>query len=289
MKRFLVGIGPSNTGKSMITGALRAACGGYFDGWNGGNLLYRQTTQDEAAQLRWLYLLRTKRIIISSELKSMGCVDGNIIKRMSNGGEDDIQGREHSKNECSFQLFMLPILFAQDLPKIKPIDDAVTRRVRAIPYKMVYTANPSNDLELLMDPSLPEQVQTDEFRQALLHLLFDAYAKFHRGGRIEEDPEEIQGAGKEVVGPNASVIDSFRESFEITNNPEDYICSAVIEEWLKASDLRVSMMKFGMEMKRYAEVNKLTHVVSKQKKVNKKNAHVWMGVREFQEVADSPS
>jgi phage/plasmid-associated DNA primase len=283
VKRFLVGIGPSNTGKSMITGVLKAAIGGYFSGWNGGNLLYRQTSQDEAAQLRWLYLLRTKRIIVSSELKSTGAIDGNVVKRLSNGGEDELQGREHSKNESDFHLYLLPILFAQDLPKMKPVDDAITDRFRAIPYKMVYTNNPSNDLELKKDPTLPEQVQTNEFRQAFVHLLFEAYTRFQQGGRVEVEPEEIQIAVKAVIGPSATVIEAFKDAYEVTNNPEDYLLSSTIEQWLKDSSLGVTTTKFGMEMKRYAEVNKLTHVVSKQKKVNKRNVQVWIGIREFKD------
>jgi len=283
MKRFLVGIGPSNTGKSILTSALGAACGGYFEGWSAGNLVYKQSSQDEGQQHRWLYLLRTKRIVISNEMKSTVPIDANIIKKMSNGGHDPIIGRIHHGNETSFKFGGLALLFAQDLPKIIPIDDAVSSRVRAIPYSKVYVDEPSNEYELKKDVRLDEEIQTPAFRMAFLQLMFQTYLEFHQGGRMDIELDEIKQAVLDVVGTETNVMDAFLNQYEITNNPEDFIPSSSIQQWLTDTKKGVTITKLGMELQRYVKIHKFENVSSSNKKVNKKVMKCWFGVREIED------
>jgi len=283
MKRFLVGVGSSNTGKSMITSALASACGGYFDGWTAGNIVYKLSSQDEAQQRRWMYLLRTKRIIVSNELKSTTSIDGNMIKTMSNGGLDPITGRLHGGNETSFKVGFLPILFAQDLPVIKPMDDAIMTRVRAIPYEKVYVDEPSNELELKKDTRLEDEIPTHAFQMAFLRLMFEAYLEFHRGGRQEIELDEIKQAVLDVVGHETNIMDAFLNQYEITNDPEDYVTSSTFQTWLTDSKKGISSTKLGLELKRYAKIHELEHVQQKDKKINKKTVRCWFGVREIDE------
>lgn len=280
MKRFLVGVGPSNTGKSVISLALKSSCGGYYDAWNGANITYKQGSGDEAQRLRWIYLLKTRRIIVSNEIATNFTVDGNMVKKMSNGGKDDITGRLHGGNETKFQVPFLPILFAQDLPSVRPLDDAVITRIRAIPYSKVYCDEPSNELELKKDPNLEDEIMTSRFRQAFLRLLFKSYTLFHRGGRNEVEPEEIGKAREDVLGTETNVIDSFKMSYEITNNGEDFVLSTAIQQWLTDEKKGITITKFGMEMKRYATIHKLEQVESKNKKVGGKVVKAWFGIRE---------
>ena len=281
MKRFLVGVGPSNTGKSMITSALSSVCGGYFEGWTAGNLVHKQTSQDEAQKQRWLYLLRTKRIVISNELKSTTSIDGNMLKTMSNGGRDPVSGRLHGGNETSFRIGFLPILFAQDLPKIVPIDDAVMSRVRAIPYSKVYVDEPAHELELKKDPRLDDEIQTAPFKIAFLKMMFQAYLEFHQSGREEIELDEIKQAVLDVVGHETNIMDAFLNQYEITNNEEDYISSSVLQQWLTDGKKGITITKLGLELNRYAKIHKMDNVVTKNKKINKKVTKCWFGVREI--------
>jgi hypothetical protein len=113
MKRFLVGIGSSNTGKSLLSAALKSTCGGYYGGWNGVNICYKNNSADEAQKLRWMKLLRFKRIIVSNEIQMGIEIDGNMIKKISSGG-DSLIGRNHCKAEEEFVTNFLPICFAND-------------------------------------------------------------------------------------------------------------------------------------------------------------------------------
>ena len=279
MKRFIVGIGSTNTGKTTISLALRESCGGYFAGWNGANVAVKNNISDEAQRLRWIMLLKSKRIIESNELSTNIHMDGNMFKKLSNGGGDDITGRMHQGNECQFQIGFLPILFAQDLPKITPYDDAVEGRIRSIPYTKTYVDEPSNDLELRKDPNLSSDIVTDSFRQSFLRLLMRSYHKFHSNGRVEPVCTAIQQSTRDIVGCEANVVDTWLCSYQITNDPNDYVLSSDIQKWLTDEKLGITVTKFGLELNRYCHIKKHTEVRSKDKKVHGKTVKVWIGCR----------
>jgi hypothetical protein len=287
MKRFLIGMGPTNTGKSVISNALKSSCGGYHGSWNGANIAYKNNSgNDEAQKLRWVKLLKNKRIITSNEITMGLQIDGNMIKKISNGGLDDITARGHCENETQFQVGFLPILFCQDMDKITPKDDAVINRVRAINYEKSYVENPSNEFELQIDVNMSNEIATDEFKIAFLHLLFDTYKEFHSNGRIEFEPTGIKQANADILGADVSIIDSFKNDFEITNDESDYTSSKDIETWLKAGNYKITMTKFGLEMKKYLKINNLEGVVNKLKKVKGKPIQVWYGIKLIEECDD---
>jgi hypothetical protein len=287
MKRFLVGIGPSNAGKSMMSLSLKMACGGYYDSWNGANLALKNNISDEAQRLRWMFLLKDRRLIVSNEVSTNIQVDGNMIKKMSNGGKDDITARLHGGNETQFRIGFLPILFAQDLPKITPYDDAVETRIRAIPYTKVYVDEPANDLELKKDLTLETEVCTNQFRQALLRLMFNTYHSFHVNGRVEVEVDAVRASTRDVVGVESNVIDTWLSSYEITDDPDDYVLSSDIQKWLTDESLGITLTKFGLEMNRYCHINKRT-VISKTKKVNGRGCKVWTGCRLIPDESATP-
>jgi len=286
-KKFIAGIGSSNTGKSAISSALKHALGHYYGAWNAANMCYKpNSSQDEAQKQRWIYLLRYKRIIVSNELTVGGLgLDGNMLKKLSNGGMDDITAREHQKNEQEFQVAFLPLLFAQDLDRIRPMDDAVMTRLEGIHYQKVYVDEPSNEYELKIDRGLDQEVQTMRFRVNLMALFFETYKLWHDAGRCEVVPECVKVAVKEVVGTETNIIDSFLSEFEITGNPEDFVRSSDIEEWMKRGKYHVTMTKLGLELKKHITINKLEGVESKVKKMGGKPVRGWAGIRVMTEDA----
>ena len=122
------------------------------------------------------------------------------------------------------------------------------------------------------------------FRQGFLHLLFDAYTRFHQGGRAEVDLEEIKEAVLAVVGTETTILEAFKNRFEITNDPAHYVLSSEMKTWLTDGKYGVSDTKLGMELKRYAQIQGLTNVFNKNLKVNKKTVMVWYGIREDSEI-----
>jgi len=290
LKRILFGLGGTNTGKTILCEALMASCGDYVGSFNAENLSYRNTSNDEAQIMRWALLLRYKRIIFSNEMKSSSELNGNMIKKISSGG-DTLIGRRHCQEEEEFNTHFLPICLANDLPKIKPYDDAVNGRVRVISYtKQFVDGEPSNELELKKDLNIKDEIATLKFQRVFLGLLIREYDHFHADcNRVETEPADVVRAKEDWVGQGSSPIESFFEEFEITNNPDDYIRSKEIEEWLVEKQLGITMKKFGMELKKMCIIRRTDNVKNHVKKICGKGIQVWCGIKHIQyENEDEP-
>ena len=124
------------------------------------------------------------------------------------------------------------------------------------------------------------------FRQGFLHLLFDAYTRFHQGGRVEVDLEEIKEAVLAVVGTETTILEAFKGRFEITNDPAHYVLSSEMKTWLMDGKYGVSDTKLGMELKRYAQIQGLTNVFNKNKKINRKIVVVWQGIQVHSDIEE---
>jgi len=283
-KNFLLGVGSGNTGKSILNSVCKNACGGYFGAFNGSNIKYKAiANNDDAQALRWLLLLRWKRIIVSSELPMGFPIDGNMIKKMSNGGLDPITARVHGGNETEFMTAAFPILFANDIDQIKPCDDAVKNRLVCVNYSKVFVDEPVNQFQLKKDDNLGNEIQTLRFKNAFIWCLINAYKRFHVDNeRVDSPPlQEMSAAFDSIVGDDGDdIITKFEKDFEITNNPDDYVRSFDIETWLKGS--QVSIKKFSVEMNKHKIIRNLSNVYSKNKKLGKV-IKVWQGIRILKE------
>lgn len=287
MKRCLFGIGSGNTGKSLMTSIIKSVCGGYYGAFNANNIAYSKSSNDEAQKLRWVMLLQTKRIVISNEIQSNVEIDGNIIKKISNGGLDDIVARGHGGNETAFTISFLPIVFANDLSQIKPKDDAVVNRIRGINYtKVCVDKEPEdcNEFEMPIDFTLKQTIETLGFKKSFMSILIESYMNFQDNKCVETEPIEIVISTRDAIGESNSLITEFTNDFEITNDENDYVTSSVLQSWLNPKN--ISITKFGLEMNKHAKLNGFENIKTKPKKINGKTKQVWIGLKEITEITD---
>jgi phage/plasmid-associated DNA primase len=286
MKRIIFGLGYGNTGKSTLSKALLRSCGGYVDTFNANNLAYKQTGQDTAQQNRWIMLKKDKRIILSNEINSQITLNGNGIKALSSGG-DELEGRAHCGNECTFSIQFLGVVFANDLPVIKPYDEAIDKRIRVVSYEKQYVnREPENELELKGDAGIDEEIDTIEFQQAFVRILIEKYLD-GKDGRFDVDPKQIVAAKQDWIGEEASCLSKFQEDYKITDDENDWVRSSEIEEWLKNKNLGISMKRFAKDMKLHCVQKHYKNVMSKQKKAGGLNRWSWFGIRRLRETDES--
>lgn len=278
MKRMLFGLGVSNSGKGVLTNACMLSLGDYCGSFDAGNLAHKNSMQDGGQIMRWAMLLSYKRIIFSNEMKSTCDLDGNYIKKISSGG-DPLIGRTHGQCETEFITHFLPVVLANDLPKIKPYDDAVDTRVRVINFSKSYVDNPQNEFELKKDDRVNEELTTDRFQRNFINILIRKYMQYMASGKVEVEPANVKEAKKDWVEESSSCVDVFVKDFEITNDATHFIRSSEIETWITSTKLGITMKKFSLEMKRYAEINKLVNLKSFDKKISGKTCKCWSGIR----------
>lgn len=285
MKRFLMGLGGTNCGKSILTTAISLACGQYVGSFNAENLAYRNSNEDEAKAMRWALLLRYKRLIFSNEMKTKTILNGNMIKKLSSGG-DTLTGRTHGKEEEEFIPHFLPVCFANDLPKIAPYDDAVDTRLRFVSFKKEFVDEPSNEFQLQKDTNIENEIKTLRFQRALVGLFIQTYVTYKEQGAPEE-PREVVMAKEEWAGDEKDPLSAILTEFEVTNNTEHYTESAEIQQYLETNKIDMSMKKFGSLLIKYCAINKLDNVKNEVRKVKGKPKRVWVGVQRMLELDDA--
>ena len=279
MKRVLFGLGNTDCGKTILTKAIEYSLGDYVGSFNAENLLYRKSSNDEAQVMRWALLLRYKRIIISNEMKSTSTINGNMLKKVSSGG-DSLTGRVHCGNETSFTPHFLTMCLANDLPPISPYDNAVDNRVRVISYKKQFVdVVEDKENELPKDYNLINELKTTEFQFAFLMMLIQSYVNYKENGEPEE-PEDVVNGKKEWIDDTCNEIDKFKEAFVITNNEDDFIESKMIKEWLKEEKVGISSKKMGMEIMKYCKKKDFNNVETVVKWHEGRSCRGWKGIKE---------
>jgi hypothetical protein len=230
--------------------------------------------------MRWALLLRYKRLIFSNEMKSSSDLSGNMMKKVSSGG-DELIGRTHGKEETSFVPHFLCFCMANDIPKIAPFDNAINNRLNIISYNKRFVAEPSNEFELKLDENLDNEMKSDKFKIHFGYLMTNAYYKFIENNKLEVIPDGVKNAKSEWVGDDADnlTINKFLEDYEITNDIVDYTTNKDIEEWIKDNKINISIIKFVMELKKYCIIKKHDHIESKVKKIAGKCHKGWIGIK----------
>ena len=118
---------------------------------------------------------------------------------------------------------------------------------------------------------------TLKFKQTFIRIIIESFIDYRLNGDIKE-PEVIL-ALTEWVAQESNVMNTFMNSFTITNDENDFIKSSDIKEWMKEQHIDISDKKLAMELKKYCQKKGLDEVVNKGKKIDGKNIQVWVGIK----------
>jgi hypothetical protein len=280
MKKFIMCVGSGDTGKSTLTQAKQYSCGGYFGTFNAGNLAYKDSSADEASQLRWLMLLKTKRLIDSNELKS-GSIDANAMKKMSSGGIDQIVARGHGGNETETPCSSLATANMNDSCKIEPKDDALNTRLVAINYEKRYVKEVLYpDYELLADDNIGNEIMTDKFKNAFISVLANAYKNTLKDNFVDSPPNEIEIAKEEWFDvTKGGILTELWNDYEITDVADDYVTNEELRDWLVSIKSKTTVNKLKIELNKYLDLGKYVNAKAGPKKIGSKTQRVVFGLK----------
>lgn len=273
-KLFYFCVGRSNAGKGVLTDALIAAFHGFIGTFNANSLSYNDKNGgDSAKQLSWVIDNKDKRITISNEVSMHRPFDGNMIKMLASGG-DRCDARKNYQDEIKIVNRSTMFCFVNDIPNISPNDDAVSNRVRCIEYKCVFVDGEiTRDYERMADKTIKTKFASDSsYQDALVHVMLDAYKEYKQGGHAV--PDGVKEATREWSGNAGSVEAMLLKRYEITRDPDDFVSSREILDFLQKDEkINMSDKKIGMELKSLG-------LNSKQRKVHGKNTKGWDGLKE---------
>jgi hypothetical protein len=137
-------------------------------------------------------------------------------------------------------------------------------------YEKNFVENPTNEFELKMDDHIKEEIKTEKYQEHLRYLLM-----FTKWTNVE--PQCVKNSKKEWFDvEERDIVKQFWNTFELCEG--EFVPSSEIVEWLDNTKSKISMQKFGLDMKKWKEVNKKEFDV-KIIKNKGKCVRVWDGIR----------
>lgn len=279
MKKIIFGLGKTDCGKSTITAAITKSFGGYVGTFNANNLI-NKPINDMAQSLRWSLILRFCRVIFSNEMDEDRDLNCALIKAIS-GETDNIVARGHCKDETSFLPHFLPICFANGMSNISPYDPAMDGRVEVFDYKKQFVKSNPIENQLLQDPNLKYEMETEEFQQTFTSLFIEEYEKYKKPNGELPRPSLCINAKQKWVSQSNHIdnIATFLEEFEFTDKQEDKIFSKEIHNFISELESKVTPKKFVVELKEYIEKQGYKNVISKTMSIGGIKGQGWTGIK----------
>lgn len=229
-KKFIIGTGFTNSGKGMLAVLLRSCLGQLFSEYNGACLLYKRSGGESAREMGWIRNNVRARIAVGSEIpvEASGgsvAVDGVLLKIISSG-VDTIAVRGLYENEKSVVNKATFFMFAQDMPKITPTDEAV--RARVIPVGWSYSFVPEDQVvypyQRKCDPELSIKYATEEFGNAFFWLMVEEYEKWRATGFAEPSLSSNMLLARDDFVPTMNVAETLKDNgYELTLDETDFV------------------------------------------------------------------
>jgi len=252
IKKFIFCVGHGDNGKSTLISVLNNLLNGFAGSFNLEHLACKNRNGDETREMAFAHQNRYSRLLMSSE-GGVGSINGEKLKMLSSGGYDPIQARTLFKDKIqSFIPHFLPIVFSNDMPKLKYLDgDAGYSRIRIFDFKNTFVKQGTNkkEGEFEKDPEFINLMNTEEYKKNHINLLIKKYIHYVKG-KITEPECIMMNEQNEWFEPEDDTVIKFEDEFEITRNENDYVESSVISDWLKIEKIGFTNKKLVGLLKR---------------------------------------
>jgi hypothetical protein len=277
LKRFYFCPGLSNSGKSRFVNMLVNSFGSIVGIFNAEVIavVSKGDGREESQKMRWAYLIRYCRILLSCEMKMDRSIDSNTFKKLSSGG-DGLIGRIHGGNEIRFYPHFTPFCMLNDIPSIDPRDDAVDTRAKYIEFPYVFVK-----IEELgkcpyykeLDPDLDNIIKSKQFIKGFIHIILDGYKDYLENGFPEFD-QELRDRWSVEDKKSTIVIDIIKENYEVTHNPNDKI---------DVKEIRKIKNSKKNEALHTISITRINEILVKElglKKTHSNDVQYWVGLKE---------
>lgn len=207
---------------------------------------------------------RIQGCVHKNEISMSGCLDGNAIKSVASGG-DQFKGRTNFKDPIKIKNRAQIWMFLNDVPKIKPYDEAIDQRLECFEYKIVFKPkpDPENPLEKLQDENIKDLFEEKKYQYALIDIIREGYQKYQSEGFLEV--EAMTNAKRDWLQSENALLFNLIDGFDITRNDEDYVLFKDIKEFVKNKKMNISPKKLGDEMSALGLKSKNNWISSKSK------------------------
>lgn len=261
-------IGNRNCGKGVLCQYLQHILQSYVGTISGDKLLYERnsTREKDTKENAWMIDFEFKRFMLINEFKFCATnknikVDGVKLKGLASGG-DMWRGRKNFQDDVEFFIEAKPIIFANDMPPIEPIDTMqtcisfnTTRQFISKASYDEYKKNVSSDLQqqkfdnyVVEDNEIKNKISTDDYIYSFWKIL----EKYFDNKKIKSNEVVFEDEDGSVN------LDKYIEdNLVITNNHKDMITIKSLRESIKNGAYNFSPLKCKNELMITYKVNEL--------------------------------
>ena len=234
-------IGNRNCGKGVLEAYFRSTFGDYITAISSDLFINKGSREGitDVKDMGWLMDCEFRRMAFMSESLEKVVSDGNKYKAFMSGG-DWKKGRRMRENSRDFKIQTSVFDARNGKININP-KDALETCVQFTSVKMfkskkyidakIEEGASQKELELYMlgDPSIKTiQINTEEWIDALVHILLDGYEDTAvQPSQQVKDEEEVEN----------NYVSEFLKSFDITNKPTDSVSANVLRDWCADREL----------------------------------------------------
>lgn len=241
VQNLIVSSGVGGNGKSIFNALMMKSVGNY--GYNlSATCLIQEIKTGPNPEFANLH---NKRYVVSGEPPSKKYINMDTIKKLTGDPILEVRGLYQSK--CETKLKCTLDLDLNGLPKFDVVDEAVNRRLRAIPFESRFVDE--NRYELLKDkPNIfkmnaryKEEEFKTEYRQILFMILMDYLPKFLKTGLLPNPPEKCKNLSNVMLASSDDLFDWFSNTFE--KNDDNILSFGEIYDVYKTSSYFTNLSK----------------------------------------------
>ena len=241
VQNLIVSSGVGGNGKSILNALMMKSLGNY--GYNlSSTCLVQEIKTGPNPEFANLH---NKRYVVSGEPPSKKYINMDTIKKLTGDPILEVRGLYQSK--CETKLKCTLDLDLNGLPKFDVVDEAVNRRLRAIPFESRFVDESRYELLkdkpniFMMNARYKEDEFQNEYRQILFMILMDYLPKFLKTGLLPNPPEKCKYLSNVMLASSDDLFDWFSNVFE--KNDDNILSFAEIYDVYKTSSYFTNLSK----------------------------------------------
>ena len=253
LQKFIIWTGRGANSKGATNKIVRTTFGEnlYYKGNN--SVLTQEVKGDLSVGIASMH---NKRIILYEEPSSNRKIITNMMKELTGG--DVMAYRGLYSNNTKTNMRATHIMMCNKKPLLDQIDDAVHRRLIIIPFDAQFRSE--EDIKQFIPEGTPnvfigvDSVEDEEFLNRMklpfLHILLDYYKVFRSNGyQITNIPERCRTLVKEYMTASDEFTTWFNDTYEFTNDDNDYVKLMDVYQNYKCSELYQNLDKKTRRLK----------------------------------------
>lgn len=241
VQNLIVSSGVGGNGKSILNALMMKSLGNY--GYNlSSTCLVQEIKTGPNPEFANLH---NKRYVVAGEPPSKKYINMDTIKKLTGDPILEVRGLYQSK--CETKLKCTLDLDLNGLPKFDVVDEAVNRRLRAIPFESRFVDESRYELLkdkpniFMMNARYKEEEFKTEYRQILFMILMDYLPKFLKTGLLPNPPEKCKYLSNIMLASSDDLFDWFSNVFE--KNDDSFLSFGEIYDVYKTSSYFTNLSK----------------------------------------------